>query len=128
MDRIYVLYITRKRALLLNFSRYSEQHCRLVEAGYVLGFLLAVDVGRNIDYEHILLPDEVTVFGMGGKRGISMSMTFLDSTTGKLIGNQSRMNSGFDILGLVGLGLSKLFPGKKKSSKREKVRKILDKY
>ena len=57
-----------------------------------------------------------------------MSMTFLDSTTGKLIGNQSRMNSGFDILGIVGLGLSKLFPGKKKSSKREKVRKILDKY
>ena len=36
--------------------------------------------------------------------------------------------TGFDILGLVGLGLSKLFPGKKKSSKREKVRKILDKY
>lgn len=51
-----MLYITRKRVLLLNFSRYSEQRCRLVEAGYVLGFLLAVDVGRNIDYEHILLP------------------------------------------------------------------------
>lgn len=57
-----MLYITRKRALLLNFSRYSEQRCRLVEAGYVLGFLLAVDVGRNIDYENILLPDEVAVF------------------------------------------------------------------
>ena len=97
--------------------------------GYLGRTLYAGEVGDTIRlFSNGVRLDEVTVFGMGGKRGTSISMTFLDSTTGKLIGNQSRMNSGFDILGLVGLGLSKLFPGKKKSSKREKVRKILDKY
>ena len=97
--------------------------------GYLGRTLYAGEVGDTIKlFSNGVRLDEVTVFGMGGKKKTSMSMSFLDPTTGKLIGNQSRMNSGVDILGLVGLGLSKLFPGKKKSSKREKVRKILDKY
>lgn len=46
---------------LFSLSRYSEQCCRFVEAGYVLGLLPAVNVGRDIDNEHIFLPDEVTL-------------------------------------------------------------------
>lgn len=97
--------------------------------GYLARTLMSGEVGDTIRlFSNGVRLDEVTVYGMGDKKKIFMPMTFLDSTTGKLIGNQSRMNSGIDILGLVGLGLSKLFPGKKKSSKRAKVKKILDKY
>ena len=97
--------------------------------GYLARTLYRNEIGDTIRlYANGVRLNEVVVIGTSPKPLITMPMVFLDHTTATLLGNEGKINGGVDLFGILSWGYKKLFGGKKKKSKLEKVKKKLEKY
>ena len=97
--------------------------------GYLARTLLKDEIGDTIRlYSNGIRLNEVVVIGTTQKSLISMPMQFINPKTAELLGCGGRINSGIDLLGIIKWGAGKLFGKKKKKSKRDKVKKNLDRY